>query len=144
MGKTRPYHEEVSIEQARKLIHKHKLKMATNTIGCWLATTGSANTDGYRQVWFVPDRTGGTGRSSQKSYLLHRLATVAQGILPTDITHHLSHLCDHRDCFNTAHLVFETAEANNSRKGCPGDIVCPCPCEVLAYACPHMPKCIRE
>jgi hypothetical protein len=33
---------------------------------------------------------------------------------------------------------------NISRIGCPGDVLCPCPCKVLAFSCPHRPKCMAR
>jgi Zinc-binding loop region of homing endonuclease len=107
---------------------------------CWIFQ-GSLNTDGYGQKWLYPNGSG-TGRRSQKAFLLHKLALVAKGeICHGRQTYQASHLCGRRACFNPDHICYESAEANNQRKGCPGDIRCSC--DAIAYECPHIPKCLK-
>lgn len=116
---------------------------------CWLFL-GSKNTDGYGQLWTKPNlQLKITGRSAQKAFLIHRLSFMARtkSAIPEGI--HISHLCNNRSCFNPDHLHGETSEANNSRKGCIGDVFATCPnCECghefLVRECPHRPKCIPE
>jgi hypothetical protein len=53
----------------------------------------------------------------------------------------VSHRCNNRVCFRPSHLVIETVRANNARKNCLVQVVCP-HCDAVAYECPHVPKCI--
>lgn len=57
--------------------------------------------------------------------------------------HQVSHLCDRRRCFNLDHLQDETPQVNNSRKGCPGPIICPVHGHLIVDLCSHNPTCIR-
>ncbi len=76
----------------------------------------------------------------KKAFLIHKVAWRSTS---QRFEHqHISHLCDERACFNPTHLCNESAEANNRRKGCPGDVTCKC-CTATAFECPHIPKCIR-
>lgn len=57
------------------------------------------------------------GRGAQTAFLIHIVAYVAEtGQDPPSM--HISHLCDNRRCFNPYHLVAETPQLNNPRKGC--------------------------
>lgn len=110
-------------------------------IGCWLFQ-GSTNTDGYGQVWTKKNSDlRRRGRSSQTAFLIHRVAFLAA--TGQDATGHVSHLCDRPKCFNPDHLVDETAQQNNSRKGCPGPIACSVHHHVVVDLCPHQPRCLR-
>lgn len=118
----------------------------TNTKGCWLPVSISKNNDGYAQLKFIPDllSPGATGKANQRTYLLHKLSMLAYDIsMPSNGKEQASHLCDTRECFNPQHLFTESIVTNNSRKGCPGDLVCPKGCDGLVYECPHVPKCVR-
>lgn len=112
----------------------------TNETGCWLFG-GSRNTDGYGQVFAKNSDLQLTGRSSQTAFLLHRLSFLAAN--GRDCAGHCSHRCDIRLCFNPGHLVDEDAQANNSRKGCPGPVICPDHGHVVVDLCSHRPPCIR-
>ena len=110
-------------------------------LGCWLFT-GSKNTDGYGQVFAKKNSNiNATGREVQTAWLLHILAYLAvNGHAPQQ---HCSHLCDNRACFNPDHLVDESVEENNRRKGCWGDILCPEHGHAIVQFCSHSPRCIR-
>lgn len=55
-----------------------------------------------------------------------------------------SHLCHNRRCGTVGHIVPESAERNNNRKGCRGWVPCPhASCQVPIFICPHSPTCIR-
>lgn len=124
------------------LFDKHQHSCENDAVtGCWLFT-GSLNTDGYGQVFAKKNADLRlTGRSSQTAFLLHRVAYLAS--TGRDATDHVSHLCDRPRCFNPDHLADETAQVNNSRKGCPGPISCSVHFHVIVDLCPHMPRCIR-
>ena len=124
------------------VVARHALDTTTtNVIGCWLFG-GSRNTDGYGQVFMKKNsEVHLTGRSSQTAFLLHRLSFLAAH--GRDVHGHCSHLCDIRACFNPEHLVDETPTANNSRKGCPGPVICPDHGHVVVDLCSHQPRCIR-
>lgn len=111
--------------------------------GCWLYS-GSANNDGYCQVWLKPRHQRHlTGRNVQKAFLLHVIATVARTGQNIPQHYHASHLCDRRNCFNPDHLQAETITMNNSRKGCPGPIYCAVHGHLIVDLCAHSPRCIR-
>lgn len=134
------------LQEVSQNLAKRKIEAVHKTIskrGCWLPKSISKNTDGYAQLKFTPDllHPGATGKASQKTYLLHKLAMLSAGTLPEG-TQHTSHLCDVRECFNAQHLTAESPQEKNSRKGCPGDVTCG-DCQQLSYSCPHNPKCIR-
>lgn len=84
---------------------------------------------------------GRTGRSAQTAFLLHRLSFLAT--TGRDATGHVSHLCNVAKCFNPDHLCDESAVVNNSRKGCPGPIICSVHHHLVVDLCPHQPRCIR-
>jgi hypothetical protein len=84
-----------------------------------------------------------TGRSSQTAFLLHVVSYVARHGSNPPAGHHVSHICDRRNCFNPEHLVAESPQANNSRKGCPGPVFCPEHGHELINLCSHWPLCIR-
>lgn len=46
-------------------------------------------------------------------------------------------------CFNPDHLADESAQVNNSRKGCPGPIYCSVHYHLVVDLCPHNPGCLR-
>lgn len=130
------------ISRADALAHVNLVERQVNARGCWIPVGKSRNTDGYVQVWLTGSAPG---RRNQRAYLLHKLAMWAFGkALPTGKSEHASHLCDERACFNPGHLVAESIQANNSRKGCPGDVRCACGCNVVAFTCPHIPRCVRN
>lgn len=129
--------------------------------GCWLFQ-GSLNTDGYGQVretaapqlevrpkltlWQIFTKKNRDlnrqGRSAQTAFLLHVISYVASnGNHPAG--QHISHLCDVRRCFNPDHLVAETNQMNQSRKGCAGPIACSIHHHIIVDLCIHRPRCIR-
>lgn len=84
-----------------------------------------------------------TGRGSQTQYLLHKISFVATMGRSARPGMQISHICDNRRCFNPDHLVEESPEDNNGRKGCPGNIYCPDHNWMIAALCRHQPECIR-
>lgn len=124
-------------EIAVRIFEKKRDASDQNEKGCFLFV-GSRNSDGYGQVWTAID---GTGRQAQKAFLIHYVAWIAAGNPSVETGLHLSHRCGKRNCFNPAHLCTESPQANNSRKGCPGDVVCG-HCDQVAFSCSHKPKCI--
>lgn len=53
-----------------------------------------------------------------------------------------SHLCCNPLCKIPAHVVVESAQKNNQRKGC--GVVWPCShCSKVYLTCPHEPSCIK-
>jgi hypothetical protein len=148
---------EVPHHQAEAKIAALKRIATMDEMGCWIlgktdrrsgkATTsqGGKNTDGYRQVWLIPEGTATakpTGRSAQRAYLLHKLSMYAYHVRLPEEGEQASHLCNKRECFNPDHLVAESIKTNNSRKGCPGDISCS-HCTQITWSCPHNPKCVN-
>jgi len=134
-----------------------------NFTGCWLFN-GSTNNDGYRQVeflrspfWFATLANTSelckvftkrnadlqrTGRAAQTAFLLHVISYIAaNGAHRTD--RHISHLCDIRNCFNPDHLVSESPQLNNDRKGCAGPIYCSVHGHLIVDLCSHSPNCVR-
>lgn len=103
---------------------------------------GSRNTDGYGQVFTKKNsQLRETGRAAQTAFLLHRVAFVSK--TGRDVQEQGSHLCDNPACFRPDHIVDETSLTNNSRKGCPGILVCGWHHHVLADLCIHRPQCLR-
>lgn len=136
------YAKEVGKGRATLIVERKKTHASTNTKGCWLYR-GSKNTDGYGQIFVKPNsKSHMKGRSAQRAFLLHILSYLSYN---SQVDQHssISHLCGERSCFNPAHLVAESPQKNNSRKGCPGDIKC-YQCSTLAYSCLHEPKCIMH
>lgn len=99
---------------------------------------GSKSNDGYGLKKLNPPGT--SGKAAQKNIVLHRLAYRSVTDVPIPEGYHVSHLCGQRACFNPMHLVAESPLLNNSRKGCPGDVVCRC--GAIPFECPHRPKCL--
>lgn len=78
------------------------------------------------------------------AFLLHIVSFVADRGHGVPNDQQVSHLCDRRNCFNPNHLLAESVQANNSRKGCPGPLFCPDHGHKIASLCKHAPtKCIR-
>jgi hypothetical protein len=127
-----------SQEDAAAVYDAKRQQSETNGKGCFLYT-GSRNNDGYGQV--AVSVIDAHGRKATKMFLVHHVAWYATGRQMPVQGEHLSHLCHSRNCWNPEHLCVETVQANNSRKGCPGNVICH-HCTLLAYACPHQPKCI--
>ena len=128
-------------EHARSLLDRYKKSCSRSAQGC-IVYNGALNHDGYALIKLCP--TGLQGRKLQKSVLLHRLAYRVQNQCPPPDDFHISHLCHTRNCINPEHLIAEHRTLNISRIGCPGDVLCPCPCKVLAFSCPHRPKCMAR
>ena len=137
------YAAELGMERCLSLFVSKQAQATTNLRGC-LLFNGSTNTDGYGQIYTKPNAlVRSTGRAAQRAFLLHIVAFVAHhGQHGFETENHISHICDMRNCFNPDHLVLESAQANNARKGCPGNIVCE-GCNLVVYLCPHFPGCVR-
>jgi len=118
-------------------------KCRSNSTDCWLYT-GSQNNEGYCQIWAKKNEDlHKTGHASQTAFLLHVVSWVASNPGLQHVGRHISHLCDNRSCFNPAHLTCESAQLNNSRKGCIGPITCTDHGHIIVEACKHRPRCIR-
>jgi hypothetical protein len=102
--------------------------------------------DGYCRFEVTKAQTAAAFGVAQgaKTYYIHTLAWYATGkSVPADHrSEHLSHRCGDSRCFNPAHLVPESAAANNARKGCIAAVRCPCPCKQAFWVCTHKPRCI--
>lgn len=107
----------------------------TDDAGCWLVMR-CAQPKGYVVV-----KDGG---NSVKGYptLAHGFSALFWKGVRARAGEQVSHLCCHPACVRPSHLVIESVQYNNSRKGCPGDIVCAC--GEIAYSCPHRPKCVSN
>lgn len=96
---------------------------------------------GCQLVQLVPTKAKGYAQVSvkgvaDKKVLAHVLAFwVAHGPFLAADGLDVSHLCHNPLCVNPEHLVRESKEANQRRKGCPGTIRCPCPCGHKFSAC---------
>lgn len=55
-----------------------------------------------------------------------------------------SHLCPSKNCARIAHIIIESAEDNNDRKGCPGWITCGHADGKIIWVCWHTPCCITQ
>jgi len=81
--------------------------------------------------------------------LLHMLAAFAGTSRAPEPQEHASHLCGTSVCFRPSHVIWESAQANNSRKGCL--VWLPIPAQFrsdpgvprLLNACPHKPRCVK-
>jgi hypothetical protein len=137
------YRQELGQARAVQVVQQKKdrnCEIDTHT-ECWLFT-GSTNNNGYGQIFTKKNsELERTGRDAQTAFLLHRVAYLAANGI--DCQHHGSHLCDMPKCFNPDHIVDETPQVNNSRKGCVGSIYCSVHGHLIVDLCPHFPKCIR-
>ena len=134
------YHDEIGIGRAKEIVASKSKSALHNGKGCWLFC-GSKNTDGYGQIFVKPNsKLIQRGRQAQKAFLLHVLSYVASENHMSQ-SDHVSHRCHERSCFNPGHLVAESPCENNSRKGCPGTLKCPC-CDHIVFTCPHSPSCL--
>jgi len=80
-----------------------------------------------------------------KVILHHQLVAIAStgGRVPYP-GNDASHLCHHSTCSRVGHVIWESSERNQSRKGCVVWVSCPHDdCELKIWVCPHEPKCIK-
>ena len=135
---------ELGLERAREVLSAKSTDQhrSITALGCW-EYRGSVNTSNYPQVYLKRNSNLHlTGRAVQTAFPLHGIAIyAATGNFSSTLQ--VSHLCDNTRCFNPAHLVYESAAVNNSRKGCWGDICCPDHGHVIVQFCAHSPKCVR-
>jgi len=132
-------------EDGRVLALKILSKIPTREDGwCRLSTAAPTSSKGYSQV---------SGEGVNKFATLQELVLWAGGRAkpaysgksdPNDV----SHLCDRPACTNPDHVVAETKEANNRRKGCVMAVRCSAKCRDCngskdLFICPHKPSCIR-
>lgn len=144
-GQRIDYLRELGQARARTIVDEKRGSASTvaamDGTGCILFG-GSRNTDGYGQVTAKKNSNLHlTGRSVHTAFLLHRVAYLAR--TGRDCVGHASHLCNRPACFNGQHIVDETAQQNNERKGCPGIIICGFHHHNIVDLCSHTPKCIR-
>ncbi|KAI6747728.1 hypothetical protein HG531_008270 [Fusarium graminearum] len=62
---------------------------------------------------------------SVDALLLHKASFTAYNGVNVTPGNHISYLCHNRAYFNPLHLVEETAQQNNARKGCTSPLFCP-------------------
>lgn len=121
-----------------------KKKLESNDKNCYISSK-VPRSDGYIRFSITK---GSTKQAfgyvcGERSFYLHHLAWYATGhIMPTPVSQHLSHLCGDSRCYNPDHLVVESPQENNQRKGCLVAVQCPCPCQNSFWLCGHTPKCI--
>lgn len=132
-------YNDISSLEAKRLVQR--LENNCEIVDSCKLFKGSLNTDGYAQI-----QLKGQGPTRGKRNLLGHVIALRAAELPAPKEgEHASHRCHRRNCFNATHLVVESALLNNQRKGCPGDVACKCcHCQVLAYECPHIPKCLKK
>jgi hypothetical protein len=76
--------------------------------------------------------------------LHHRLAAIAAGGRVPEVGDDASHLCHRSTCSRVGHVVWESPEKNQSRKGCVVWVSCPHDdCQLKIWVCSHMPRCIK-
>uniref|UniRef100_A0A183BPM1 Zf-His_Me_endon domain-containing protein n=1 Tax=Globodera pallida TaxID=36090 RepID=A0A183BPM1_GLOPA len=55
-----------------------------------------------------------------------------------------SHLCHRSTCSRVGHVIWESPQLNQDRKGCAVWVECPhADCDLRVWACVHEPKCIK-
>lgn len=134
---------EVGVERGGAYVQMRRENASSNVMGCWIFG-GSTNTDGYGQIYVKKNSNLRlTGRAAQTAVLLHKLSWVAANGRNCPVGQQISHRCDIRACFNPDHLWAELPVVNNSRKGCPGEIICSVHHHPIVNLCPHSPLCIR-
>ena len=74
-------------------------------------------------------------------FTAHQVVMAFNGNTTDDPKATASHLCDNAWCCRPEHLVWESQRDNESRKFCPGWVVCQC-CDEFTDACQHNPRCI--
>lgn len=81
----------------------------------------------YIQLGFVDPRSPTRKRGC---VLAHRFALLCSSGKPPIAGQECSHVCKHKGCITTDHLLWESCAANKSRNNC--------------GACPHNPACIAR
>jgi hypothetical protein len=100
---------------------------------CRLCKNKPTKENGYVQVSW-----GG----ANKFCVLGELLSWAGGVIK-DPGAHYSHLCCQPLCIVPGHIVVETPQENNLRKGCPVWVDCPHGCVKKIFVCQHKPPCIK-
>jgi hypothetical protein len=103
---------------------------------CTIYNLKPSKVNGYVQISF-----GGVNKFCTLGEMLGWAAgfrtSMAEGI-------QVSHLCGEPRCMLPAHVVPESAMANNGRKNCVVWVNCPhAGCDLKIMACPHEPYCIK-
>jgi hypothetical protein len=115
----------------RRRVLDGELSRADRSSSCWLSHL-KPNTKGYCQ----PSMNGRKVITLHVLSYMHYKGELSKGM-------QVSHLCGHRNCFNPEHLVLETAQVNNQRKGCLVWVMCP-DCNRVIVVCPHNPQCVKD
>lgn len=117
-GGAKEYRERVrtdAVERAR-VVAGWKARYAPHAgeHDCWLSGLAPTKANGYVQ---------GTWEGRNHFALMHVVAAWAGHGGDGHAGMQASHLCHSPTCFNPRHLCFESAKANNARKGCVGVVV---------------------
>lgn len=132
-------------EDGKALAQQILSRVSTKVEGwCKLSLAAPTSSKGYSQV---------SGEGVNKFATLQELVLWAGGgskpafsgkTDPNDV----SHLCDRPACTIPQHVVVESKDANNRRKGCVMAVRCSAKCRDCngtkeLFICPHEPSCIR-
>lgn len=76
--------------------------------------------------------------------LHHRLTAIATTGAVPERGDDASHLCHRSTCSRVGHVVWESPEKNQARKGCVVWVSCPhANCRLKIWVCSHAPRCIK-
>ena len=106
---------------------------AVNDGWCQLVKRAPTKLGGYVQVSF-----GG----ANKFMMLQQVVAAANRQYLTRVDDQCSHLCNQPLCKVPSHVVVESQELNNGRKGCIGWVDC-LHCGLPYVVCLHEPRCIK-
>lgn len=119
---------------AQELLARYRPR-ATRSGWCLLSGHQPSKDDGYVQL---------SWRGVNKLCTLPEVVAHAGGSVRMFAGAQASHLCHERRCMVEGHVVYESAQANNRRKGCRVWMACPhATCPLLIRLCSHMPACIK-
>lgn len=125
--------------------NENGLSMENEYFHCY-ETSGRLNWDGYPCALTLPAKyITETDKFSSLTQFKPTAVVLAveKGEFAKDPQQHASHLCGNRRCFRGDHLIWESAEDNQNRKGCVGILRTVVRAEVTdIMVCRHEPKCI--
>lgn len=136
-----------SAEECKQLLANHEEVTANNCrTCCWIVTNSITNDKGYRVLAKHPKKN----KQTSSNLLCHLVALRAANLPLPQQGYQASHLCHNPECANPDHIVVESVQANQSRKGCCGPEV-PVFFEedntqflLLIDMCSHEPKCLAS
>ena len=100
---------------------------------CQLVTLAPTKQGGYVQVSF---------EGANKFMMLQQVVAAANNQYLVEESDQCSHLCHEPLCKVPSHVVVESREQNNQRKGCLVWVDCLHCCRPIVV-CPHEPRCIK-